>query len=65
MFNHKAFVGNQVNLAYNRKIGKWILMTGAGIVRTDGGQGMDAARPERRTCLNDYSPNTQRKYQEI
>ena len=34
MFNHKAFVGNQVNLAYNRKIGKWILMTGAGIAGT-------------------------------
>src|SRR5258706_10619534 len=34
MFNHKGYVGNQVQLAYNRKLGKWILMTGAGIAGT-------------------------------
>jgi hypothetical protein len=65
MFNHKAFVGNQVNLAYNRKIGKWILMTGAGIVRTDGGEGVDLARLECRTFMSRHGHNTQRKYQEI
>lgn len=30
MFNKKGYVGNQLQLAYNRKLGKWILMTGAG-----------------------------------
>ena len=65
MFNHKAFVGNQVNLAYNRKIGKWILMTGAGIVRTDGGEGVDLARLECRTFMSRHGHNMQRKYQEI
>ena len=34
MFNKKGYVGNQVQLAYNRKLGKWILMTGAGIAGT-------------------------------
>jgi hypothetical protein len=32
--NKKAFVGNQLQLAYNRKLGKWILMTGAGVAGT-------------------------------
>ena len=34
MFNPKAYVGNQVQLAYNRKLGKWILMTGSGVAGT-------------------------------
>jgi len=34
MFNKKGYVGNQVQLAYNRKLGKWILMTGAGVAGT-------------------------------
>ena len=34
MFNHKGYVGNQVQLAYNKTLGKWILMTGAGIAGT-------------------------------
>ena len=29
LINGKAFVGRQVQLAFNKKIGKWILMTGA------------------------------------
>ncbi|RMD87960.1 MAG: hypothetical protein D6807_06795, partial [Alphaproteobacteria bacterium] len=29
LINRHAFLGRQVQLAYNRKIGKWILMTGA------------------------------------
>ncbi|HEV7821894.1 MAG TPA: twin-arginine translocation signal domain-containing protein, partial [Burkholderiales bacterium] len=34
MFNKKGYVGNQVQLAYNKKLGKWILMTGAGVAGT-------------------------------
>jgi LVIVD repeat-containing protein len=34
MVNHKGYAGNQVQLAYNPKLGKWILMTGAGIAGT-------------------------------
>src|SRR3954468_5797568 len=34
MFNKKGYVGNQVQLAYNKNLGKWILMTGAGIAGT-------------------------------
>jgi hypothetical protein len=34
MFNKKGYVGNQVQVAYNRKLGKWIMMTGAGVAGT-------------------------------
>jgi hypothetical protein len=30
MFNKRGFIGGQLQLAYNRKLGKWILMTGEG-----------------------------------
>ncbi len=32
--NKKGFVGSQLQLAYNNKLGKWILMTGAGVAGT-------------------------------
>lgn len=31
MFNEDAFQGGQLQLAYNKGLGKWILMTGAGV----------------------------------
>ena len=34
MLNRKGYVGNQLQVAYNRKLGKWILMTGAGSMAT-------------------------------
>src|SRR4030095_851006 len=34
MLNSKGYVGNQLQLAYNAKLGKWILMTGAGVAGT-------------------------------
>lgn len=34
MFNKKGFLGGQLQVAYNRKLGKWILMTGAGVAGT-------------------------------
>lgn len=34
LFNRKAYLGGQLQLAFNRKLGKWILMTGAGSVAT-------------------------------
>jgi len=34
MFNKGGFVGSQLQLAYNQKLGKWILMTGAGVAGT-------------------------------
>ncbi len=34
MFNKRAFTGGQLQLAYNQKLGKWILMTGAGSIAT-------------------------------
>ena len=30
MFNKRGYVGGQLQLAYNTKLGKWILMTGRG-----------------------------------
>jgi len=32
--NKKGFGGSQLQLAYNNKLGKWILMTGAGVAGT-------------------------------
>ena len=34
LFNKKAFAGSQLQLGYNRKLAKWILMTGAGVAGT-------------------------------
>jgi hypothetical protein len=34
MFNRKAFAGSQIQLAYNGKLKKWILMAGAGVAGT-------------------------------
>ena len=34
LVNGKGYVGNQLQLAYNQKLGKWILMTGAGSIAT-------------------------------
>src|SRR4029079_5114604 len=34
LVNPKGYVGNKLQLAYNGKLGKWILMTGAGSVAT-------------------------------
>jgi len=34
MLNKGGYVGNQLQVAYNAKLGKWILMTGAGVAGT-------------------------------
>jgi hypothetical protein len=34
MLNKGGFVGSQLQVAYNRNLGKWILMTGAGVAGT-------------------------------
>ena len=32
LVNAKGYIGGQLQLAYNQKLGKWILMTGAGSI---------------------------------
>ena len=43
MFNRQGFAGGQLQLAYNDKLKKWILMTGAGVA----GDVLDAEMAER------------------